>query len=89
MARHAARMHNTYRTDLSWGRKAKLPILYMLHPLLKERDDMLVINPVIDFLAIPARLDHVHLPQAAHVMGDSRLTDPDDFRQRADVHFTG
>ncbi len=45
-----------------------LPVADMVDPLLKERDDVLVVHPVKDFLAIPARLYQAHLPQAAHVV---------------------
>lgn len=84
MAKSSWWLTSSYR-----GRKEKLPVLDMLHPLLEKRDDVLVIDPVINFLAFSTRLHHVHLTQPAHVMGDRRLTDPNNFRQRADIHFTG
>jgi hypothetical protein len=45
-----------------------LTVLDMLHPLLKERDDMLVVDAVIHLFAITAGLDHTHLALTAHMV---------------------
>lgn len=43
-------------------------ILNMLHALLKQMNNMLIFDGIINFLALFARGDQAHLPQSAHVV---------------------
>ena len=45
-----------------------LLILNMLYALPKQMDDMLILDGIINFLALFARGDQAHLPQSAHVV---------------------
>jgi hypothetical protein len=70
------------------GVESRLTILDVFHSLLEEGDDVLVLHPVIDFLAIATELDQAHLAQPAQVMRDGTLADTNRSRQCADVHLT-
>jgi hypothetical protein len=68
-------------------RAATLSLLYMLHPLSEQGNDVIVFDAVMDFLAVPPGYHQTHLAQAAQVVRDSRLADPYGLRQSTDVHF--
>jgi hypothetical protein len=53
-----------------------LSMLDVLHPLMEEGDDVLILNPVKNFFPIAARLHQVHLPQTAHMMRHRRFAYP-------------
>lgn len=49
--------------------------LRMSHALTEEGNDAVILHPVVDFLAIPARVDQPHLTQSAQVVRNSGLAD--------------
>lgn len=59
----------------------------MRHPLPHQGHDVRVGHPVVHLAAAPTGFDQSHLPQAAQVMGDCRLTDPHQAGQRAHIAF--
>lgn len=87
-ARHPTSRQKKSRMMEAWYQRGGLAVLNMLHALLKERDDMLIVDVVIDFFAIPPGLHHAHLAQTTHMVGNGRLTDSYHLCQRGGVHFT-
>ena len=69
------------------GQPEILAILDVPDTLLKEGDDVFIIDAIEDFFSIAASLDQMHLAQTAHVMRDRRFADPGHLGQGADVHL--
>ena len=67
--------------------KDLLAILHVLYALLEEGNDVLIFHTIIDFLALSARLDKLHLPQTAQVVRNRGFAGPDCFSQSANIQL--
>jgi hypothetical protein len=63
-------------------------MLDMVHALLKEGDDVLVLGSIINLSSLPARLNEPHLAEPSHVVGDRGFADADHLGQGAHVHLS-
>ena len=71
------------------GERGCLTIFDMIHALLKKCQDMFILDAVIDFFSVAARLDNLHLAQAAQMMRDARFGNPNGERKLGNVYLTG
>jgi len=71
------------------GKRVKdlLAILHVLYALFEEGNDVLIFHTIIDFLALSARLDKLHLPQTAQVVRNRGFAGLDCFSQSANIQL--
>ena len=71
------------------GKRVKdlLAILHVLYALWEEGYDVLIFQTIIDFLALSARLDKLHLPRTAQEVGNRGFADPNRFRQSVNIQL--
>ena len=63
-------------------------MLDMIHALLKEGDDVLVLGSIINLFSFPPRLNEPHLAEPSHVVGDCGFADADHLGQGAHLHLS-
>lgn len=64
-----------------------LPLPHMVHSLIEERNNMLILDTIINLFTFPPGNYQFHLAQTAQVMRYSRLANPYQCGQRVDIQL--